>query len=359
MIGAGVYLLANYDLWFVIGNTNVPNAAGHSVGSGPGYFLIAVIYGVPWIITAQLTAEMIFVGLTNWQPHSDEDREWFGRSTGYFAVVALMWFLTALMVLVAAEVNWSYVKSYPSVKIVGSLTTVGSALFSTLLGKSGKSAATDQKDKSGLLMRLALPLGAILFLTILLLTASYLLDYLLFGESLIYSSLIGSGPRDDIGEELIWLGVGSVVVGIVAWVSWTHVNINRFSLHAIYRNRLIRGLSRRLQSQARAQSVHRLRRGRQHPDGQAVAAGRAWRPFHVVNIALNVVSSKRLAWQERKAETFTATPLHSGVAGLGYRRTEEYGAAQRGGMSLGTAMTISGAAASPNMGYHSSPIGRS
>ena len=47
-----------------------------------------------------------------------------------------------------------------------------------------------------------------------------------------------------------------------------------------------------------------------------VAAAKAgqWQPFHVVNIALNVVNSKRLAWQERKAEPFTATPLHCGTA---------------------------------------------
>ena len=85
----------------------------------------------------------------------------------------------------------------------------------------------------------------------------------------------------------------------------------------------------------------------------------------MVNIALNVVSTKRLAWQERKAESFTVSPLHSGapcgrpvregggvVRSRGaYRSSEEYG----GGISLGTALAISGAAASPNMGYHSSP----
>jgi hypothetical protein len=75
-----------------------------------------------------------------------------------------------------------------------------------------------------------------------------------------------------------------------------------------------------------------------------------------VNIALNVVNSKRLAWQERKAESFTATPLHCGTAQLGYRSSHAYGDKRRGGMSLGTAFAISGAAASPSMGYHSSPI---
>src|SRR5262249_20243088 len=43
---------------------------------------------------------------------------------------------------------------------------------------------------------------------------------------------------------------------------------------------------------------------------------------------------------------------HTGSLFLGYRESREYG----GGISLGTAVTISGAAASPNMGYHSSPV---
>ena len=79
----------------------------------------------------------------------------------------------------------------------------------------------------------------------------------------------------------------------------------------------------------------------------------------VVNIALNLVGGSKLAWQERKAESFTVSPLHCGSYELGYRKTnappgKRYGGEH--GISLGTATTISGAAASPNMGYHSSPL---
>jgi hypothetical protein len=59
-------------------------------------------------------------------------------------------------------------------------------------------------------------------------------------------------------------------------------------------------------------------------------------------------------WQERKAESFTVSPLHSGNWRLGYRDTREYGGTR--GITLGTAVTISGAAVSPNMGYHSSKV---
>ncbi|HEV7508578.1 MAG TPA: patatin-like phospholipase family protein [Thermoanaerobaculia bacterium] len=75
-------------------------------------------------------------------------------------------------------------------------------------------------------------------------------------------------------------------------------------------------------------------------------------PLHIVNTALNLTSGANLAWQQRMAESFTVSPYHSGSLFLGYRSSQEYG----DGISLGTAVTISGAAASPNMGYHSSPV---
>lgn len=78
---------------------------------------------------------------------------------------------------------------------------------------------------------------------------------------------------------------------------------------------------------------------------------RLYRLMHVVNMALNLVGGDRLAWQQRRAESFTSTPLHSGSLFVGYRRTRDYGG--KNGISLGTAVAISGAAASSNMGYFS------
>jgi len=87
--------------------------------------------------------------------------------------------------------------------------------------------------------------------------------------------------------------------------------------------------------------------------------GSLWQPFHVINLTLNLVAGEKLAWQERKAAPFTVSALHCGTGSAGpetrpcgaYRSSDQYGAK----ISLGTAMAISGAAVSPNMGYHSSP----
>jgi hypothetical protein len=139
---------------------------------------------------------------------------------------------------------------------------------------------------------------------------------------------------------------------LLGFVMGLVVAVNKFSLHGMYRSRLIRaflGASR--------PAAHR------HPNRftgfdprdniymHELAITR--RPLHIVNMTLNLVADTRLAWQERKAESFTVSPLSAGTARLGYRPIDGYGGPT--GMSLGTAITISGAAASPNMGYHSSP----
>jgi hypothetical protein len=136
-----------------------------------------------------------------------------------------------------------------------------------------------------------------------------------------------------------------------------YIDINRFSLHAAYRDRLIRaylGASRNYDErrpnpftgfdEADNLEMRELRTNR--------------RPFHLINAALNLVAGKNLAWQDRKAESFTFSALHSGSYCTGYRRSEHYGLHEDGkkAVSLGTALAISGAAASPNAGYHSSPV---
>jgi hypothetical protein len=83
-----------------------------------------------------------------------------------------------------------------------------------------------------------------------------------------------------------------------------------------------------------------------------------------LNFALNLVGGEKLAWQERKAESFTASPLHCGNHSIGYRRAEDYGGRPKPsddkgkqGISLGTSIAISGAFVSPNMGYmQTSPV---
>jgi hypothetical protein len=81
------------------------------------------------------------------------------------------------------------------------------------------------------------------------------------------------------------------------------------------------------------------------------------RPLQVVKATLNNVASTEIGRHERRAYAFTFSPLHIGSSELGYRRSCEYGSdggSPATGLSLGTALSVSGAAASPAMGIYSS-----
>lgn len=82
-----------------------------------------------------------------------------------------------------------------------------------------------------------------------------------------------------------------------------------------------------------------------------------YRLMPVINTTLNLVGGADLPWQHRKAEPFSVSPLHAGCFRLGYRDSRFYGGRETGGISIGTAAAISGAAANSNMGYYTtSPV---
>jgi hypothetical protein len=161
-----------------------------------------------------------------------------------------------------------------------------------------------------------------------------------------------------------WLVIEVAFVFVVLAAALSLViNINKFSLHSIYRNRLIRAYL----GASRLAEYYEERRPNlftgfdpcDNVELHQLAADRSAvrKPFHILNIAINLVRGENLAWQQRKAQSFTASPLFCGSWNLGYRRSSQYGAngQLRKAITLGTALAISGAAASPNMGYHSAP----
>jgi hypothetical protein len=68
---------------------------------------------------------------------------------------------------------------------------------------------------------------------------------------------------------------------------------------------------------------------------------------------VNLYAGAELAWQERRAALFTFSRDHCGADFLDYRPTDVYGGPK--GLTLGTAIAISGAAANPNMGFYTAP----
>ncbi len=152
-------------------------------------------------------------------------------------------------------------------------------------------------------------------------------------------------------------GWGPVVLALAlalfAFVASMFVGNNRYSLHALYGNRLVRAY---LGSARRKRKPPNRGTDFDAADNIGMAGLLHKRPFHVVNMTLNLARPTKtsLDWQERKGTSFTATPLLCGSPVTGYMAPGEFDGEY--GMTLGRAMTISGAAASPNMGFHSSPL---
>ncbi len=148
------------------------------------------------------------------------------------------------------------------------------------------------------------------------------------------------------------------------------VDVNEFSLNAFYRNRLVRcylGATRFAPGERQPQHFTGFDDLDDIPLAKLVDANRpSTGPLHIVNCALNLGGSSDLALHTRHSAAFTLTPFHCGSAylsrdqsektrELGFISTDVYGG-RDGAPTLGQAIAVSGAAASPNMGYHTSPV---
>lgn len=154
------------------------------------------------------------------------------------------------------------------------------------------------------------------------------------------------------------LGAAGVACGILALVMGLIVDVNQFSMHAFYRNRLV-------QCYLRASRLKKSSPGwcsgfDQKDDfplselsmDNADDENEPYRgPYLIVNTALNLTNTQKLGWQQRKAASFVMTPRFCGSFLTGYRETKGF----LNKLTLGTAFAISGAAFTSNMGYHSSP----
>jgi len=163
----------------------------------------------------------------------------------------------------------------------------------------------------------------------------------------------------------------TLVCLVAAYLLALRVDLNEFSMHYLYRNRLVRCYLGASNRERVPNPFTGFDVNDDIPLADLTTANFYDGPLPIFCAALNLVQGKDLAWQERKAESFSMTPLHSGYdvwfeqlprpgqwqkRGLqkyGYRPTHQY-AYPPCGFWVGTAMAISGAAASPNMGYHSS-----
>jgi hypothetical protein len=296
---------------------------------------------------------------------SAEDREWWARSAGWILITALGW--AALNALVIwGPIGWKILfqglaRDHDWIKYV--VTALGgvSGIVTALFGHSTTTKAGPKKDEnsqSGLWMTLGALTFIILLLVFIALSTSWALAKLQdfktvslpltgsrFDFRLFYPTWVLANPT----SHLIW---AFVILFGGGWGLGFLINVNQFSLHAMYRSRLIRAFLGASRGQDRTPHWFTGFDPNDNADMHQLPTEKPPKLFHVVNTSMNLVGGEDLAWQERMAQSFTISPLHSGSLLTGYRPSKDYAL----GIGLGTAITISGAAANPNMGYHSSPL---
>ena len=364
-----------------------------------------VAFGMPVALSIFGITMILLVGLLG-RAYSDRSREWWSRMGGWTVIFTIGWVvLFAICLYGPPFVTWinREVSTWVSSTITLSwlLTTIAGVVY-------GKTAASDAKPKgrsSERLFAIAPPLfvlGLLLLITVVIQHLTAVADSCdktirTLGEYL--SAGFCAAEATPITMLLAGMAGCAVVAVVLAW----RVDINKFSMYMMYRNRLAR-------CYLGASTVKRC----PHPfvgfdaaddphlvqmlwkkEASNAAVHHLQKPFHLINTALNLVGGKELAWQERKAASFTFSPGYCGfelpdrpghlepnggadIARGCFRTTREYGAGEldsiggtkiasglrnkleryrdeEEGIKLGQAMAISGAAASPNMGYHSNP----
>ncbi|MBJ6727692.1 patatin-like phospholipase family protein [Geomesophilobacter sediminis] len=339
--------------------------------------LLYLILCVPVILLVfLLTGALLVAALSRFT--GEPDREWWGRAGGMVLLAALFWSIALTVVfygpwLLVANAfpfwNWAWTA-------VGGASGIAAALM-------GKAASTPALRPGATMSNLRTRLPALL--------AGTFIVFVAIALSLLATQWLPVLPQWPAGAPfhlrpldpfayhgfvLLHAPLGTVAVLTavsfalsMAMAAW--VNINTFSLHAMYRNRLVRcylGASRP-EKKRDPNPFTGL-----DPFDDVYLKDLPRRPLQVVNAAWNLVKGRRLAWQQRKATSFVFTPLAAGgnvelplklddrpvpKQPGGFRPADLFGGGKTAPLDpikLGTAMAISGAAASPNMGYHSSPL---
>ncbi|MDQ3261799.1 MAG: peptidoglycan-binding protein [Pseudomonadota bacterium] len=365
-----------------------------------------VTFGMPVALSVFGLVMVLLVGLLG-RAYSDRSREWWSRMGGWTIIFTGGWVVLFTISLYGPPfITWLNREIGAWASSTLTLSWLLPSLGGVFYGKSERSDVSPDRRGNKRLLAVAPPifvLGLLLLITVVI-------------QSLITDPIIPNAEVVTLGNyfhtgfyasELTPIGLllgsvaGCIVVAIV--LAW-RVDINKFSLYMLYRNRLVRCYLGASNANRQPHPFTGFDIGddphlsellwKLRPDN-GVPVHHLQKPFHLINTALNLVKGKELAWQERKAASFLfspgfcgfetpARPGHLKPTGANdlargcFRATREYGAGKRDtvggnisvgglrekierfrdeeeGVKLGQAMAISGAAASPNMGYHSNP----
>jgi hypothetical protein len=391
-------------------------AGWRKVVHGETYHLVALVaFGPPALLVALGVATSVYTGLVG-RVFFERSREWWSRLNAWLLIVAVVWALWGALAFFSLPLlTWAHGQLGTWMSLLG--TGWIGALLTSIFFKKPQSASEKTQGRVeqtldlaasvfviGLLFAVAALAGWVLTdgwnrgsppekpradVAFELREANGRIDYTLSAqradESKTFQTVVMQHMADVerlVRSESSFAGVPRpaadlLVLAAIVLLFGLCVDINKFSLHNMYKNRLVRcylGASNRRRNQQQFTGLD------DEDDVPLRAMGGVngapvQRPFHILNTALNISQGNNLAWQERKAASFVLTPLYCGYSlartqGDSTRKEREHSWTMPGfcptriyaaddpeekGFSLGMAMATSGAAVSPNMGQATRP----
>ena len=348
----------------------------------PGYLCLLHAVGMPLVFAAMVAGgflEMALVG--GWL--SEHEREWRSRVAAYLLMGAAAWLLVATGVLLlpwAGEQLFTHLRGEePWSPSAASLKALLGAAWAAISG-GGAWAASREKPASH-----SVPFWQRALMTVA--PPVFLLGLLGGVSSLGQDAILWAHNRSSLDflhgvvhiplSSLKLIAVSAALVVVFGGL----INVNRFSMHVLYANRLVRcylGASRRKPGIGSLGTRTGVLPSLRQPDRQdnrftgfdpdddlpladlQVVGTHATYPgpLLLVNFALNCLAGDELAYQDRRADAF--------LLAAGVRRQRRPSPTTPGRpathrnlnrtLTLGRVMTISGAAVDPNMGGLSPPL---
>ena len=299
----------------------------------------------------------------------DSSREWLARVRSLSFISGFAWLglvgcslLGPVLVSMLIHLNWKWTAS--------ALTTwAGTTAASILAGKSPSTGTPgDKAPASNSALSLLIYVGPPIFLVGLMLLLAFVLQ----------NALTALNIASAMQYSVVLAALGAFTL----FFSW-RVDINEFSLHSFYRDRIARcyaGASDRDRHPDEltglAGSDQDLRLAQLLPAKFSHGDPAFWvdpktapsyeGPFPIFSATLNVSFGGDLATRERKGASFAFTPLFCGydlgwtegqdssVQFNGYVPTRSFAYPKTGGPAVSTAVSASGAALNPNDGFQTS-----
>lgn len=188
-------------------------------------------------------------------------------------------------------------------------------------------------------------LGAAVFTFVLLTVLAWSSLLVMLGRWVPYPHSVWLSPL--AVDILAAVGVGVVLLGL-----GVAINYNKIGLHYFYRDRLVETYLRTEGRRPDGTAVTLRDTGRlklKDLHGTANETPTTTAPYHLISAAINLSGSRDLTRKDRQSGYFLFSRFFCGSDTTGYRQTDQY---RDGETRLARAVTISGAAASSAMGYH-------